>query len=142
MAEKGSKPPSRKTGRQGIDELLISAFLIGATWRDAGQHAGIGQTTVARKLRDPRFQKKLVAAKRELVARTTRRAASFALESLATLRSLSIESTDESIRLRAAVALLEVSVSFTALDELEARICELENARRARDGDEPLSLIA
>ncbi len=129
---------NQKRSRQGLDELLIQAFLVGATWQAAAAHAGCGETTVRRKLRNPDFQAKLSEARRAMVRRTIDRTSTFAFEALNTLRELHLHCIIPAVRLRAAESLLEASINLAAIDQIEERLQVLE----ARQGNKGMRLIS
>jgi hypothetical protein len=131
--------PIKKEGRQALDELLIAAFMVGSTHASAAEFAKCSETTIRRKLKNPTFQAKLAEARRELVSRTVRRAATYALEALTTLRDLSKGSEDDGVRLRASVALLEASANLHAIEEFDERLERLENGRRG-DGERTIRI--
>jgi hypothetical protein len=137
MADKEGK---KREGRHVLDGLLVQAFLVGATWEQAAQHAKCSQSTVLRRMKNAAFRRKLREARNALVTRTVDRLSTLALQAAATLGEL-LHSQHEGYRIAAAKTLLESAFSARKVEELEARIAALEGGDDD-DGKEPLGLIA
>jgi hypothetical protein len=112
--------PGRKT-----DELAIAALATGATVEEAAQRAGIGQSTLYRRLQKPEFQ----AAVRELRAQAVREAAgklaAAMTKAVGVLEAL-LSSTSEGVRFRSADRLIDHAVKVAEVLDLERRIQDLE----------------
>ena len=95
------------------DDRLISALAGGATIRDAAKSAGIGERTAHRRLADPTFRVRVAHTRHKMLDETVGRIAAAGSQAADTLRDL-LTSPDESIRLRAAVALLKPACQMDA----------------------------
>lgn len=118
--------------RKNADSLLIAALAGGSTIAAAAQRAGVSERTVWRRLDDPAFVARLDAAKQQTVQAAIDRLAAGATDAATTLVGLLEKEQPPSIRLRAAVAILEVHHKYVTAADLEARIAALEeNGRQA-----------
>lgn len=107
------------------DEVLIASLTAGATLQEAATAAGVSAKTVSRRLREPEFAKALRDARRMVIAVAVNRLASSASEAVDELRSL-LSSSSDSIRLRAAVAILDSSHRMLDAQELVERLAAVE----------------
>jgi hypothetical protein len=121
-------------GRRAIDCLLVQAFLFGSTWSQAAEFAKCSETTVHRRMKSRAFQAKLRAARKSLISRTVDRLSTLALQAANVLGEL-LSSTNECVRMSAARTLLESAFSARKIEELEARIAQLEGSDDEGDGD-------
>jgi hypothetical protein len=58
-------------GRRSADDLLMLALACGATLENAARQAGVSESTVRRRVKDPEFQRKLQALRADMVQRTS-----------------------------------------------------------------------
>ncbi|QEL20573.1 hypothetical protein [Limnoglobus roseus] len=114
------------TTRRTADDHLILALACGATQEAAATKAGLGVTTVRRRLQDPDFVRRLRAVQADIVARTAAALTAAATESVRTLLDLQKPGTPPATRLGAARAVLELGLKVREVVELEARIAALE----------------
>ena len=98
----------------------------GATHDHAAAAAGCGKTTIARRLRDPKFRAKLDDARKQLFDAAFSRVVSSAQAASATLIALLNRETPPSTRLAAARTILEATVKFREQHDLEERLAALE----------------
>jgi hypothetical protein len=100
---------------------LLVALARGMTQRDAAQAAGISESTVYRRLRDPQFVEQVQEAQRDFVGRAIATLASATGEAAQTIVSLMRTSGSESIRLRTASYVIDLGREEHELRELRAQ---------------------
>jgi hypothetical protein len=88
-------------------EALIAALLTEPTYADAAAKAGVGQTTLYRWLHLPAFRAAYRRARRELVEAAVGRIQAGTGQAVETLLTVARQSRRDSIRVRAAIALLD-----------------------------------
>jgi hypothetical protein len=110
-----------------IDDLLIQAFLVGATIGSAANHAHCGERTVYRRLRDHRFKQRLAEARANVVQRVSDRISWHAVAAVDRLAQL-VDSSDNEVALRAIALLLGHTARLRELEQFEARLVALEAA--------------
>ena len=120
--------------RRKGDSALIAALAGGATIRDAAKLAGVGETTVYRRLDDPDFRRRVADARAEMLSQAVGQLADASTEAVATLRAL-LNADAETVRLGSARAILELGAKLRE-SELERRIAALE-AQQAEPVPEP-----
>jgi hypothetical protein len=113
-------------GRRNADQSLILALACGATLENAARQAGVSDTTVQRRLKEPAFLAKVQDAKQEMVERTARMLTAAALESVKTLLDLQSKDQPPSVRHSAARTIIEFGVKLRENAELFARVAALE----------------
>jgi hypothetical protein len=97
------------------------------TIAEAAKAARIDERTVYRYLKDPIFQAEYSAGKRQLVQEALGMAAQGATGAMAVLRVLTTDAkVPASVRVRAAVAVLDICVQQIALTDLEGRLLTLQ----------------
>ncbi len=72
--------------RKSADAALIAALVTGATRQEAAKAAGVGESTVYRRLADPAFRRRVSAARSELIDAAVGRLADATTEACQTLR--------------------------------------------------------
>ncbi|WP_149114776.1 hypothetical protein [Limnoglobus roseus] len=112
--------------RATADDTLLLALACGATQEAAATKAGLGVTTVRRRLQDPDFVRRLRAVQADIVARTAGALTAAATESVRTLLDLQKPGSPPATRLGTARAVLELGLKVREVVELEARIASLE----------------
>lgn len=115
-----------QNGRRKADDRLLMALACGATVESAARQAGIGETTVYRRMRDPAFKTRLREVQADILQRTAGALTAAATESVRTLLELQKPGTPPATRLGAARAVLEIGLKVREIVELEARVVELE----------------
>src|SRR5262245_37057435 len=113
-------------GRQHADTVLLTALACGATRESAARQAGVSETTVFRRLRDPEFCGRLKDLRAEMVERTASMLTAASMESVRTLIELQKPSQPGAVRLGAAKAVLEIGLKLRELNEVEQRLTALE----------------
>jgi len=113
----------QKLGRKM--EAAIAALLLEPTIPAAAQRAGVSERTLDRWLSNPVFAAAYRAARKKVFdqAVSTLRAAS--TEAVQTLRD-ALNDTSSSIRVRAALGILDFGIRITEMTDLEERISALE----------------
>ena len=109
------------------DAKLIAELAGGASWQRAATTCGCSESTIARRLRDPKFRAALDEARRRLFDGAFSRVAAAGQAAAGTLISLLSRDTPPAVRLGASRTLLETSCKFRETHELEERLKVLED---------------
>jgi hypothetical protein len=112
-------------GMRKGDLALLVALAGGSTLREAAHAAGLGERTVARRLADPDFRRRVRDVQAEMVGRALAKLTDGMAAAADTLRQL-LRARSESVRLGAARALLELTGKVREAAELEQRLRALE----------------
>jgi autotransporter translocation and assembly factor TamB len=112
--------------RRRVDHTLLMALACGSSVEQAASRAGVGITTVRRRLKDPRFTKRLQEIRADMVQRTAAMLTAAAGEAVKTLLDLQKASAPPAIRLGAARAIIELGGKLRETAELADRIAALE----------------
>jgi type II secretory pathway component PulF len=115
-----------QTGRRNVDHNLLTALACGATVEAAARSAGISESTVYRRLRQPAFSQRLQEVRADMVQRTSAMLTASGMEAVKTLLALQQASTPASVRLGAARAILEIGLKVREVADLERRLSALE----------------
>ena len=118
------------SGRKNADSALVAALAGGATVCDAARQAGVGETTVYRRLQEPAFRQDVTETRARLVENAVGQLADASTAAVTTLRAL-LGAEGESVRLGAARAILELGARLREAVELEQRIAALETRASA-----------
>jgi hypothetical protein len=113
-------------GRRAADEKLVIALACGSTVENAARQAGVSETTVYRRMKDPEFQRLLYAARQEMIQRTANMLTAASLESVKTLLRLQGDGVPHAVQLGAAKAIVELGAKLRESAELFARVAALE----------------
>jgi transposase-like protein len=113
-------------GRQNADEALALALAAGQTLRDAAGAIGIGERTATRRWADLAFRQRVAGLRGEMVDRALGRMANSMTAAADGLHKL-IDAENESVRLSACRAVLELGIKLRATVELGARLDLLES---------------
>jgi transcriptional regulator with XRE-family HTH domain len=116
-------------GQQG-DELLLAALVKGLTQQQAAAAAGVSPRTVARRLMDPQFASQLREARAAIADACLGRLADAAGDAVEALRAVMINSKSDNTKTTAARAVLELFIKARQLQDVEARVAELESQLR------------
>src|SRR5262249_48977538 len=122
--------------RPGKNFALAQALALGASTSDAAQQVGISDRTVRRKLARPAFRKLVAELRCQLFAASLGRMAenlSRASDSLAAL----LDESDPAVRLRAARAILSLSMRLRDSVDVSDRLNELEAELARKQGVAP-----
>lgn len=115
-------------------EIAISNLLKLPTVSEAAEATGIGERTLWRWLQDPSFQEAYRKARRETVSQAVARLqkeTSQAVEALAAV--MGDAEAPATARVSAARAVLELAIKAIEIEDIEARIAELEKRIAGRD---------
>ena len=118
-----------KTGVLSTKQLAaIDCLLASPSVATAATCANVPLRTIYHWLKDDTFKTALDSAQRQLVSTATRRLAYGLEKSVGTALHLAESSEDESVRLRAAIAVVAMLKDLGEHFELSERIAALENA--------------
>lgn len=106
--------------------LLALALAAGKTVREASNEAGVGERTVYRALKRPRFVARVRAIQGEMRQAVVGRLTEVCTEAVQTLRELLGDDHPATARLGAARAILEHAARMATTVDLESRIAQLE----------------
>jgi hypothetical protein len=116
-----------KFGRK--KELAIAALLTQRNTEDAARAAGVSTTTLIRWQKLPEFDAAYRAAKRAAFGQAVARLQQGASAAATTLLKTMIEpNTPASVRVRAAECVLNHAMKAIEIEDIEARVSELERA--------------
>ena len=108
-------------------ELAIAALLSQRSIEDAARVVGIGSKTLLQWLQVPEFQVAYHAARRQAVAQATARLQHASGAAVSLLLTVLLDgNAPTSSRVRAAHTVFEMSYRGVELDDVEARLAELE----------------
>jgi hypothetical protein len=125
-----------KRKRKEAEQVLLMALACGATIENAAAKAGVGKSTVNRRLDDPVFTRRLQEMKSAMVARTASMLTAAATEAVKTLLELQNPNSPAAVRLNAAKAIIELGSKLRETCELQDRISALEQ-QLAGESDPP-----
>jgi hypothetical protein len=109
---------------------LVAALAGGATVAEAARQAGLSESSVYRRRREPDFRREVAAARTELLTLAVGRLADAATAAVATLRAL-LDAEADSVRLGAARAILDAGMKGAELVDLAERVATLEERQAA-----------
>lgn len=124
-------------GRRAANATLISSLASGQTIASAARLAGVGETTVYRRLRLASFKSAIATARTEMTERATALLTTLSTSAAVALGEL-LKADSEAVRLSAARAILELGARLRESGEIEARLSALEKG--ASDYGEPTIL--
>ena len=109
------------------DEAIVVALLATGSQREAAKRAGCGESTVRRKLDDPKFMERYDSARRRMFGLALGRLQRLASLAVETLNELLSKDQAPAIRLGAARAVLEYSTRWADYADIERRITVIES---------------
>lgn len=118
----------RRIRKRG-EEALLAALAAGHSYREAAKITGLSLTTVKRRMADPLLRLELEDLKRQVVQQTAASLADASTAAVSTLKDL-LASSEEWVQLRAAVALVDISIRYREALELSERVAHLEELAR------------
>jgi hypothetical protein len=113
--------------RKEADHALMLALACGATKEVAARKAGVSESTVYRRLKEPGFQRELNELRSDMVQRATAMLTAATMEAAKTLLALQDTSMPAAVRLGAAKATLDFGLKMRHVVELEVRLLALES---------------
>jgi hypothetical protein len=108
------------------NETLIAHLAAGNSWDAVVQLTGVSKATIARRMRDPKFRRKVREARAIVLERTLGLIAEGSVEAGIVLRNLLVNSTSERTKLGAARILLGAEAKFRETEELKADVEDLK----------------
>jgi hypothetical protein len=128
MVSPGSKFTRKK-------EEAIVALLTQRNMEEAARAAGIGTQTLLRWLKIPEFQTAYREARRAAFSQSIARLQQATTAAVSTLLKVMVDpSTPAPTRVRAADSVLDHSAKSIEIEDIEARVAELERATEANKG--------
>jgi hypothetical protein len=113
----------------------IGALLASRTVTDAAQEAGISARQLHRWLAEPAFLAELQRAETAVIEHTTRRLSTATTQALDTVIRVMESGSSDSVKLRAAIALLDTTLRWHELRAIEVRLAALEAATMSQAGE-------
>ncbi|MEX2250616.1 MAG: hypothetical protein WD895_00930 [Acidimicrobiia bacterium] len=110
--------------REAQDEILVEWLAAGRSYVEAGDLAGCSGRTVARRMEDAGFARRVADRRGERVVSVAGQLTSLGSEAVDVIRA-SMHGDSESIRLSAAKTLLDMAVRFRSAHDLELEIAEI-----------------
>jgi hypothetical protein len=105
---------------------LVVALAAGLSITAAAERAGCDRKTVYTRMKDPEFMRLVTEARDQMISRAVGKIARTASQSVDTLRGL-LKSKNETVRLGASRAILDVVFKMNEHKELSARLAEVES---------------
>jgi transposase-like protein len=122
-----------KLGRK--KEEAIAALLTQRNIEEAARVADIGTNTLLRWLQLPEFKNEYRKARREVVSQTTARLQqAMGAAGTTVLKLMTDANVPAAVRLRAAECVLDHGLKSVEMDEIDARLKELEDAAETNKG--------
>jgi hypothetical protein len=112
-------------GRKNADAALALALASGLTIEAAAEQAGVSARTAHRRLADPAFMERARQAGDELMIQGAGLLAGTMTAAISTLREL-LNAESEGTRLRAALALVDLTLKVRVQVESTQRVAEIE----------------
>lgn len=112
--------------RAAQDDILVEALASGLPYREAGELAGVTSRTVARRMTDPGFVRRVSERRGERVAEVTGQLVSASVDAVRVIREQCLDAERPADRLRAASLLLTLGLKFRHEHELEERLRNVE----------------
>jgi transposase len=112
--------------RRNIDEPLLLALACGQSMEAAATKLQVSVSTIQRRLKDAKFQKRLRDVRNDMVGRATSMLTAAAMEAVKTLLDLQRHDMPPPVRLGAARSILELGAKLRESLELHERITALE----------------
>ncbi len=121
-------------GKQSADPKILLALACGANAEAAARQAGVSERTVRRRLKDPKFVRKVNKLRAEMHVRVADQLTAASTEGVRTMVQLMKDTNSGSVRLGAARSVVELSTKVRETADLAVRLAELEQ-RLAEQGD-------
>ena len=116
-------------------EEAIAALLTQRNVEEAAKAAGISTRTLLRWMKEPEFQKAYREARRTAYSQAVAKLQQGATAAATTLLKIMLDqSTPSSVRIRAAECIMNHSSKAIEIEDVEARVAELERAADASKG--------
>lgn len=110
--------------RSAQDDILVAALAAGQSYRQAGNQAGLDKRTVARRMKEPQFIKRVRDRRREYVDAVDGQLAMRGRNAVEAI-SECLDDPDPRVRLAAARLILSVGIKSRNQNELERELMEI-----------------
>ena len=116
-------------------EEAIAALLTQRNVEEAAKSVGVATKTLLRWMKEPEFQKAYREARRTAYSQAVAKLQQGATAAATTLLKVMLDpSTPSSVRIRAAECIMNHSSKAIEIEDVEARVAELERAAEASKG--------
>jgi hypothetical protein len=115
----------------------VEALLVAPTLKSAARRAGIGKRTLQTWLTEPEFQKALAEARQAYLGHALSRLQAASGEAVTALRK-GVKSTDSTVSVRAAIALIDRALKAAEHQDVKDRLAALE-AHAATGSSQPFN---
>ncbi len=134
MRRSGKPAPTESiTGRK--KEEAVAALLVQRNLEDAARAVGISAKTLLRWMKEPEFDAAYREARRAAFGQSVARLQQASGAAVSTLLKIMVDSTaPASTRVRAADSVLDHSAKSIEIEDIEARVSELERAAPSKEG--------
>lgn len=124
-------------------ELALQAVISHPTLKEAALAAGVSETTLWRYMQDESFSRRLREARRDAINHAVIRLQRSSSDAVTVLRELMMKhDAPASARITAARTILDYSIRAVEIDELNARIDQLEEFIRIKQEENALDAAA
>jgi hypothetical protein len=113
-------------GKKKTDEALILALACGTPVETAAAKSGVSERTVYRRLKEPEFRRRVQTTRAEMVERAASMLTAASMQAVKTLLALQETSAPPAVRLGAARAILDISIRYREITELQERLTAVE----------------
>lgn len=123
--------------RSKADSALVAALAAGSTTKDAAKTAGVSESTIYRRLREPEFRGAVSEARRVMIEQAVGALSDASSAAVTTLKGL-LEADAETVKLGAARAILELGARLretVAQAQLAEDVAELRQQLAALMAD-------
>lgn len=128
MSGSGKKEKDRRDELTANQERFLVDLLTAPTIAEAAKETGINESTARRWLSQRPVQRAWRELRRQVVEQALTGVQSATVEAVATLRACLAEDMPPAVRVRAALALLDLAARTVEIGDLAARIEQLEEA--------------
>jgi hypothetical protein len=108
------------------DDVIASALAAGCTQQEAAAKAGVSRPTVARRVADPEFQKRVTYFRRQAIGETLGLLMKAGPDAVAALALIAEGGEKDSDRIKAADRILEITLKIQASIDYEERLRTVE----------------
>jgi hypothetical protein len=116
-------------------EAAITALLTRPSIEDAARVAGVAEKTLRRWMRDPQFNAQYLRARREVASQAIARLQQgMGAASITMLKLMTDPNVPAAVRLRAAECVFSCGIKGIEVEDIEARLANLEEATEANKG--------
>ena len=123
--------------KEHLREAAIAALLSQRSTEEAARAVGVSSVTLLRWLKEPGFSAEYRAARRSAFSQSVARLQQASGAAVSTLLKVMIDAnTPASVKVRAADSVLDHAAKSIEIEDIEARVAELERAAQA-DKDNP-----